>query len=175
MTNEWNARLLDTQRFTESSGHAKFHHGLHSLTRVKEVCDEQQLTAPETVCDWSLSGETRGSGPRQQSWMLLEASLTLPQRCQRCLEPMTVDISVNRWFRFVDDEATALTEDDECEEDLLVTSTELNTIELLEDELLLAMPLIVSHGNCQPPASAALVDDLPHPFAALAGLKLPKT
>jgi uncharacterized protein len=88
---------------------------------------------------------------------------------------MTVDISVNRWFRFVADEATALAEDDECEEDLLVTSAELNTIELLEDELLLAMPLIVSHGSCQPPASAALVDDLPHPFAALAGLKLPKT
>ena len=140
MTNEWNARLLDTQRFTESLGHAKFHHGLHSLVRVQEACAEQQVTAPEPVCDWSISGETRGSGPRQQSWMLLEAALKLPQRCQRCLEPMTVDISVNRWF-----------------------------------ELLLAMPLIVSHGSCQPPASAALVDDLPHPFAALAGLKLPKT
>jgi hypothetical protein len=36
------------------------------------------------------------------------------------------------------------------------------------------MPLIVSHGSCQPPSSAALGDDLPHPFAALAGLKLPK-
>ena len=37
-----------------------------------------------------------------------------------------------------------------------------------------ALPLIISHGSCQPPPSNALGDDLPHPFAALAGLKLPK-
>ena len=174
MTNEWNARSLDTQRFTESAGQAAFHTGLQHLARVQEVCDKLQASAPQPVCDWSLTGEIRGSGPRQQSWMQLEAALSLPQACQRCLEPMTVGVSVNRWFRFVADEATALAEDDDCEEDLLVTSGEFNAFELLEDELLLALPLIVSHADCQPPASGALVDDLPHPFAALAGLKTPK-
>ena len=49
-----------------------------------------------------------------------------------------------------------------------------DAFELLEDELLLAMPLIISHADCQPPTSTALIDDLPHPFAALAGLKTPK-
>jgi uncharacterized protein len=175
MTNEWNARSLDTQRFTESEGSATFHHGLQTLTRVQEVCDNAPTQSTEPVCEWSLSGQVRGSGPRQQSWMQLEAVVTLPQRCQRCLEPLAVEVKVDRWFRFVADEATALAEDDESEEDLLVSSVELNAIELLEDELLLAMPLIVSHGDCQPPASQALKDDLPHPFAALAGLKLPKS
>jgi len=174
MTNAWNARSLDTQRFTESAGHAIFHTGLHSLTRVQEVCDNAGVNPTQTECEWSLRGEIRGSGPRQQSWLQLEAAVRLPQACQRCLEPMSVEISVNRWFRFVDDEATALAEDDDCEEDLLVASGEFNAYELLEDELLLALPLIVSHADCQPPASTALVDDLPHPFAALAGLKTPK-
>jgi uncharacterized metal-binding protein YceD (DUF177 family) len=53
-------------------------------------------------------------------------------------------------------------------------SSEFDALNLLEDELLLAMPLIISHSSCQPPPSKALGDDLPHPFAALAGLKLPK-
>ena len=87
---------------------------------------------------------------------------------------MAVPLSIDRWFRFVADEATALAEDDTCEEDLLAISSEFDALNLLEDELLLAMPLIVSRGSCQPPPSAALDDDLPHPFAALAGLKLPK-
>ena len=175
MTNEWNAWSLDTQRFTESEASAIFHHGLQALTRVQEICDNAEIQPIEPVCDWSLSGQVRGAGPRQQAWMQLEAAVSLPQRCQRCLEPMTVEVKIDRWFRFVADEATALIEDDESEEDLLVFSAEFNAMELLEDELLLAMPLIVSHGDCHPPSSQALKDDLPHPFAALAGLKLPKT
>jgi uncharacterized protein len=107
--------------------------------------------------------------------MHLQATLALPQTCQRCLEAMPVAVQVDRRFRLVADEATALAEDDECEEDLLATSGEFNAFELLEDELLLAMPLIISHADCQPPDSTALIDDLPHPFAALAGLKTPKS
>jgi uncharacterized protein len=87
---------------------------------------------------------------------------------------MDIPIQVDRWFRLVADEATALAEDDDCEEDLLVMSDEFDAQALLEDDLLLAMPLIISHADCQPPASTALIDDLPHPFAALAGLKTPK-
>ena len=40
--------------------------------------------------------------------------------------------------------------------------------------LLLAMPLVPRHAACHAPLSAALEDDLPHPFAALAALKAPK-
>ena len=122
-------------------------------------------------------GSTRssqGRATRLQHWMHLQAALSLPQTCQRCLEAMPVAVQVDRRFRFVADEATALAEDDDCEEDVLAMSGEFNAFELLEDELLLAMPLIISHADCQPPASTALIDDLPHPFAALAGLKTPK-
>ena len=174
MTNEWNTRALDTARFAELGVHGHWQTPLSGLPRVQAVCEPGLAVDHSSVCDWSLLGQTRGSAARAQNWLHMQATLTLTQRCQRCLEPMAVPLSIDRWFRFVADEATALAEDDTCEEDLLAISSDFDALNLLEDELLLAMPLIVSHGSCQPPSSAALGDDLPHPFAALAGLKLPK-
>lgn len=174
-SNEWNARSLDTQRFTELAGGIRLQTPLTDLSRVLEVCTDTAASPSVPSCDWSLDGQIRGEGARLQHWMHLQATLSLPQTCQRCLEALSVAVQVDRRFRFVADEATALAEDDDCEEDLLVMSGEFNALELLEDELLLAMPLIISHADCQPPTSTALIDDLPHPFAALAGLKMPKS
>jgi uncharacterized protein len=174
MTNEWNTRALDTARFAEAGGQGRWQTALSGLPRVQAVCEPGLALEHSSVCDWSLLGQARGSAARAQNWLHLQASLTLTQRCQRCLDPMAVPLSIDRWFRFVADEATALAEDDNCEEDLLAISSEFDALDLLEDELLLAIPLIVSHDSCQAPVSAALGDDLPHPFAALAGLKLPK-
>ena len=89
---------------------------------------------------------------------------------------------VDRWFRFVADEATATAQDDTCEEDLLVMAGDFSVLGLLEDELVLELPLIARHGECpvQPKlqvADAAFVAEQTSrekPFAALAGLKLPK-
>ena len=174
MTNDWNISALDMPRFIEWAAPFRWQTALGSLPRVQALCESDVALDPGEVCDWSLLGQTRGNGPRAQNWLHLQAALTLTQRCQRCLEPMAVPLAVDRWFRFVADEATALAEDDACEEDLLAMSSEFDALNLLEDELLLAMPLIISHESCQPPPSNALGDDLPHPFAALAGLKLPK-
>jgi len=77
-------------------------------------------------------------------------------------------------FPFVADEASALAEDDDCEEDLLSPAPDLTLQTLLEDELLLAMPLVPRHATCDKPLPQSLDQDLPHPFAALAGLKLGK-
>lgn len=174
MTTDWNTSALDMPRFIESATTSHWQTALSNLPRVQALCESDLAVDPGLVCDWSLLGELRGDGPRAQKWLYLQAALTLTQRCQRCLEPMVVPLAVDRWFRFVADEATALAEDDACEEDLLAMSTEFDALNLLEDELLLAVPLIIRHVSCQPPPSQALVDDLPHPFAALAGLKLPK-
>jgi len=174
MSTDWNARFLNTERFAAMAGQTSLHTPLNELARVLAACPESERLSNLPVCNWSVQGECRGSDSRLSHWLHLQASLKLPQMCQRCLEPMPVNMEVDRWFRFVADEATALAQDDDCEEDLLVASGEFNAFELLEDELLMAMPLIISHGDCRPPASTALVDDLPHPFAALAGLKSAK-
>ena len=109
-SNEWNARSLDTQRFTELAGGIRLQTPLTDLPRVLEVSSDTAAVSTVPLCDWSLDGQIRGEGARLQHWMHLQAALSLPQTCQRCLEAMPVSVQVDRRFRFVADEATALAE-----------------------------------------------------------------
>lgn len=112
-------------------------------------------------------------------WLLVRAETALPLVCQRCLEPVSTPVQVDQQFRFVPDEATAEQQDDAAVEDLLVESTEFDLCALIEDELLLAMPLIAHHAVC-PTAPRLSVQDQgfddatdvrPPPFAALGRLR----
>lgn len=111
-------------------------------------------------------------------WLHLAVSASVPQTCQRCLQPYAQPVQVDRWFRFVADEATAEAQDDDSEEDLLVFEPRFNLFDLIEDELLMELPLVPMHDTCPTalPTSAGDLDaddqaERPHPFAALAALK----
>jgi uncharacterized protein len=89
-------------------------------------------------------------------------------------------VTVDRRFRFVagDDEAARL--DEESEDDVLVLQARLNLLELLEDELILALPLVPRHATCPEPLLApaggepeGMPDEepAPNPFAVLAALR----
>ena len=72
-----------------------------------------------------------------------------------------------------------MAEDDAAEEDLLVLSPQFDLIDVLEDELLMALPLVPMHDECPelPIFSSGILEvsknqaDKPNPFAALAQLK----
>jgi len=173
MKTDWNPKDLDLHRFTQLGGELSVATPLLALPRVLEACLDQALVG-QRVCQWVLRGELRSMGGVDQAWLHLSAELDVRQTCQRCLEPMDMAVHVDRWFRLVADEATALAEDDEAEEDLLALAPDFDALNLLGDDILLALPLVPRHQACHAPLSAALEEDLPHPFAALAGLKLPK-
>lgn len=113
-----------------------------------------------TAVHWSALGELRRPrvGP-VESWLHLSCSTRGRLTCQRCLEPMEVDLIVDgRAFRFAPDEATAAELDEEIEEDVLVTSTAFDLLNLVEDELLLTLPWVPRHPHCQGvPGSAVRV------------------
>ena len=121
----------------------------------------------------------RGVAPQPQLWLHLQASAEVPQVCQRCLLPYAQPVEVDRWFRFVASEAAALAEDEDCEEDLLVLEPRFDLAALVEDELLLDLPLVPMHEQCPEPVrmsagelpEAAVPAEKPNPFAALAALK----
>jgi len=164
---------LELQPWAMAGGATTQSTPLATLSRVAQAClAPAQGQSP--VCEWQLQSQLRHPDTLKQLWLHLKASLSVEQTCQRCLLPMQVDLLVDRHFRFVADEATALAEDDDCEEDLLSPTPELTLQTLLEDELLLAMPLIPRHTTCDKPLPQSLDQDLPHPLAALAGLKLGK-
>ena len=95
-----------------------------------------------------------------------------------CCGPRLV-LPVDRWFRFVPDEEAAAAEDDLSEEDVLALEPKMDLCTLLEDELLMAIPLVPMHEECPVPVTLEAVDvdffevasEKPHPFAALKQMK----
>ena len=153
-----------------------------SLSQCERLLSEM-AGASETLplIHWRAQGEWRErTGGAGQCWLHVTARLELPLVCQRCLGPVTVPLEFDRSFRFVADEATAEREDEEAEEDLLVISPQFNLLELIEDELLMDLPLVPRHEPDCPveiPLSAQDADfdaataQRPNPFASLAQLK----
>ena len=82
-------------------------------------------------------------------------------------------------FRFAPDEEQAARLDEELEADVLALSPGFSLMDLVEDEVLLELPLMARHEACpsEPPLSVQDADfqvpeqNQPHPFAVLAGLK----
>jgi uncharacterized protein len=132
------------------------------------------VPADETVA-WQAAAQLRPvSGGEAERWLHLQARTTVPLQCQRCLGPLAQPVEVDRRFLFVADEDEAERLDEESEDDVLVLQPRLNLAELLEDELILALPIVPRHeGECPEPLRAADAADpgRPHPFAALAALR----
>lgn len=103
----------------------------------------------------------------------LRAAVTLT--CQRCLAPMPWLIDAAPQLRFFRNEAAVATNADEVE--AVTVTGPVRLAELVEDELLLALPMIPLHAAGSDCAAAPVADkgaDKPHPFAALAKLKTQK-
>ena len=75
-------------------------------------------------------------------------------------------VSVDRAFRFVSDEALAAIQDEQSEEDVLAASRSFDLIALIEDELLMELPLAPRHETCPEPLPMAAADE---DFDAAAG------
>ena len=180
MKQHFNPGHLDARAFALSAGELGGDLPVGALKRIVQEC---LPASSERLVSWQAKGEMRmASGGLQQFWLHLDAACSVELTCQRCLAPVETPLVVDRWFRFVADEASAAAQDDGCDEDLLVMSGEFSVSELLEDELVLELPLIARHVDCpvQPKlqvADAGFVSERPareKPFAALAGLKLGK-
>ena len=81
-------------------------------------------------------------------WLHLTANALVPLTCQRCMGTVAMPLEIDQWFRFVATEAIAMEQDDASEEDLLVMEPQFDLLAVLEDELLMALPLVPMHGQC---------------------------
>lgn len=130
---------------------------------------------------WTVHGELRPvTGGAPQVWLQLAATTAVTLQCQRCLQPLAEPLALDRWFRFAESEDEAARLDEELEDDVLVVTRTFDLRELVEDELILALPLVPRHENCPEPLPMAageeqgLEETAPNPFAALAALKRPR-
>lgn len=97
---------------------------------------------------------------------------TLVMQCDRCLEPMSVNLDVPVRLALVRSEAEAARLPQELEP-LLVDGEWLDVATVIEDELLLAMPMFSKHAarECAPQAAQAAAGAPRKPFAVLASLR----
>jgi uncharacterized protein len=173
---EFNARRLDVKGFAEDAGAISGEERVRDFARLVTETEGRGTESPVT---WSARGELRNPQHVQpEIWLHLGAQSLLTLTCQRCLQPVDVPVSVERSFRFVADEVAAAAEDDQSEEDLLALSRSFDLLQLVEDELLMEMPLAPVHESCLP-VRLAVEDEgfegsssrSENPFALLGQLK----
>lgn len=177
MSKEFAARRLDVKAFAEQGAHL---HGEQPLRDHERLMAETGGRGAESPVHWSVTGELRN--PRHlhpEIWLHLQSDAILSLTCQRCLLPVDVPLSVDRSFRFVQNEELAAAEDEQAEEDVLVASRSFDLVELVEDELLMELPLAPRHEACPEPVKMTAMDQdfdeassrQENPFALLGKLK----
>jgi uncharacterized protein len=177
MAKDFDPHRLDVRRFAEEGADLE---STDTLPRFQRLVAETEGRADDRSVHWSARGEM--INPRHvqpEVWVHLAAQTELPLVCQRCLHPVDVPVAVNRSFRFVADEATAAAEDDAAEEDLLALSRSFDLLELVEDELLMEMPVAPRHAVCPEPVKLSAQDadfeaasaEKENPFAVLGKLR----
>jgi uncharacterized protein len=167
---------MDVRQWCQS---AKQLAGQNLLSAYERLMQETKGQGAENLVDWSVRAEalTDQSG-RSQAWFHLEVTLDLPLICQRCLGNVNEHLHIQRSYRFVDSETEAEQQDDDSNEDLLVASRDFDLTVLIEDEVLMDLPVVPRHAVCPVPVKLATADPdfelasvKPNPFSALAALK----
>jgi len=191
-------RELDLFEFARSGRQAA---GVVRVSQLPRMLNEVPSEAPDrdTAFTWQAEGSTQPElqddgteGPQPYLRLALHGAAWLV--CQRCLAPYEQAFNVDAIYRVVNTEEEA--EEfplDEDEVEVIVGSRQFDLVELIEEELLLSLPLVPKHDVC-PEVHESLVSGVsgadaegdeaardeaeeggeperPNPFAALEGLK----
>lgn len=177
MSKDFAARRLDVRRFAEEGATLS---GAEPVSGYPRVLAETQGRSAASPLSWSASGELRNPGHvHPEIWLHLRVQATLALTCQRCLGPVDVPLQVQRSFRFAADEELAAAQDEQSEEDVLALSRSFELVELVEDELLMELPLAPRHESCPVPVRLEVADEdfdgaaatRENPFAVLGKFK----
>lgn len=164
--------VIDSLKFAAGSDCVTGRIALSSLPRLADVLTRQ---AGELLCD--LSGFRIESEHGEKFGLHLRVTGRLGLCCQRCLAEVEFSCVIDsRLLLMPQDAPESEWPEDELESDkydAIPANRSLSLRTLVEDEVLLALPIVPRHADCLPPGlSEADVDENgPSPFAVLAGLK----
>lgn len=154
--------------------------GETAVSTFERLGSELAEPAADARVTWEATGERRaGADGALAPWLHLRVAATLPFVCQRCLTPVQLPLTVDRAFRFAADEETAALEDEVSDEDVLVAARDFDLLALIEDELLMEVPVTPRHEVCPVPVQLSVADPgfeeaeeaAANPFAALDALR----
>ncbi len=167
--NLYDARLMFTRPIIDSLDFAR--KGMETsgevpmaeLPRMAEL-----LTDQESKIAFVLRG-LEGKDGKPLLVLTLNGACNL--RCQRCLKPLHYPVQLVSKLRLVAEGETNESDIEDDEVDNIPADKRLDVLSLLEEELLLSLPIAPKHesGICQIAAEGIIRSE--SPFAVLAGLK----
>ncbi|WJF89498.1 DUF177 domain-containing protein [Paraburkholderia bonniea] len=192
-------RELDLFEFARSGCQAA---GAVRASQLPRMLNEIPAEAPDrdTTFTWQAEGATQpelqdNGAEEPQPYLRLALHGAAWLECQRCLAPYLQTFAADATYRIVNTEAEAEAFPlDESEIDVIVGSRQFDLCDLIEEELLLALPLVPKHEIC-PAVHESLVSGMgaaqgdmpdeaqdaieskperPNPFAVLEALKRKK-
>jgi len=136
-----------------------------------------QLAERVLSCLSSTDGEVKYAltgfvDPQRRPALRIAISVGLLVPCGRCLQSMPVDLvadSVITLFTSEEKLDAATEADDEL--DAILVEPELDVVALIEDEIIMGLPLSPLHDDCSTEHLERAKADKPNPFAVLAALK----
>lgn len=151
-----------------------FKEKVSDFERLEQIIesDLETLEPDKLPCGWresEISGRLSfGFGAAQNGRPVVQGEVrgTIDAVCQRCLGPLTLPLSVELKFRFGGDESV----DGEGYETWELEEETLRPADLVEEALIMAMPLAAMHDNddChRPAAEGGGAEEKTRPFAAL--------
>ena len=146
-------------------------HDIISLLQFSRVQDLLAHADGQLAC--SLRG---GKDSNKVAYLQLKVLGNVALTCQRCLQPFEHEIKVDTHFLLVRDESEMPAPEEEGDdEDYLPIQAEMHVLDLIEDEVLLALPIAPKHkeGACTNENNIETYKK-PNPFAKLALLKSKK-
>jgi uncharacterized protein len=184
-------RALDLYDFAKSGRQAA---GALRVSQMPRMLAEVPPDAPDrdSVFTWQAEGSTQpelqdDGTDAPQPYLRLAVHGSIWLTCQRCLAPYSQHLDVDATYRIVatEEEADEYPLDDD-EIDVIVGSRQFDLVDLIEEELLLSMPLVPKHNVCPETHESLLPegaadsdaiedeageDEKPNPFAVLEKLK----
>lgn len=125
--------VIDSVAFARDSGVLQGKLPVASLLRVLDM-----LVGSSGELTYRLEG---GTGSLKRPQLVVEVKGTLPVCCQRCLEAIEYPVDVRSILEFVSSEDELTQEEIEDDsKDFLVVQSDLDVVELIEDEIILDLP-----------------------------------
>ncbi len=160
--------VIDGFDFAESGAALKGEWPISEFTRLRDALFDDSGSV-----EYELRGE-RDSRGRAGLAIAIRGSLQLV--CQRCLDRMEFALHIDRHLvlaRSQEEIDAAIDAEslDESGPDWLLASKEMSVGAMIEDELLLELPIAPRHDRCAAKAGGpAAESDAAHPFSGLRGM-----
>ncbi len=154
---------IDSLDFAHSGGELSGEVPVAELPRMADM-----LADLDGKISYVLRGLT-GSDGKPQLELMLDGKCDL--RCQRCLNALSYPIKLVCRLRLVSEGETDSSDIEDDEVDSIPAEQRLDVLALIEEELLLSLPIALKHGSGECDIPVESLSRSNNPFAVLSGLK----